>query len=281
MVSPLRPLRALAVAVAVFAAADLSASRNVVEAAAAKAARDDSGGLQEVRQRVIQSMLPGNATSAQAAARQLAAQLCPNGSWPDIDYHEFRRAGWPMVQHLVRVEQMAAAWRGSNASTPPVAGAAQAELLGNTTVALELWLNNDWKNPNWYDNEIGVPREMGRIGLLLAPDALSAQDGAKMTEIMARADWKGRGTVQSPQWTGANLLDMLRIQIHRGLFTNDTALVAQAFTRSFADVVPHSQSGESIQVDHSFHQVNFHCSARQCRPVYPSPDIRLPRSYSV
>jgi hypothetical protein len=79
-----------------------------------------------------------------------------------------------------------------------------------------------------YDNEIGVPRAMSQIALLLtAPGAppLPTVDGAKMTAIMARADWKGSGNASNPQWTGANLLDMLLVQVYRGLFTRDAALV--------------------------------------------------------
>ena len=79
-----------------------------------------------------------------------------------------------------------------------------------------------------YDNEIGVPRAMSQIALLLtAPGVppLPTGDGAQMTAIMARADWKGNGNATNPQWTGANLLDMLLVQVYRGLFTRDAALV--------------------------------------------------------
>eukprot|EP01050_Picozoa_sp_SAG11_P023712 SAG11_NODE_4844_length_1749_cov_1.223030_1_plen_94_part_00 len=82
---------------------------------------------------------------------------------------------------------------------------------------------------------------MGEIALLLQlrrpppagpppppPPPLSAADGAKMVAIMRRADWEGGGTVSKPKWTGANLLDMLRIQLHRGLFTNNATLVRRA-----------------------------------------------------
>jgi hypothetical protein len=206
------------------------------------------GDMAIVKQRLTASMLASSAkqqAAAVKAAETLANQLLPNGTFPDIDYHEFRRAGWPMVAHLGRVTTMAAAWRGSNGSS----SASLAPLLANTMSALDVWLTNDWKNPNWYDNEIGVPRQMGNIGLLLQP-ALSAADATKMTEIMARADWKGSGTVKDPKWTGANLLDMLKIQIHRGVFANDSSVVAQGFCRSFEAVVT-SQAIKKVY-DHTF-----------------------------
>lgn len=210
------------------------------------------GDMSTVKSRLLSGLLPSQATEPAAikAAQTLAAELLPNGTWPDIDYHEFRRAGWPMVGHLTRVSTMAAAWRGgSNVSSNPE----MPSLLASTKLALDLWLKNDWKNPNWYDNEIGVPRQMGNIGLLLQP-ALSLAESSKMEEIMSRADWKGSGTVANPKWTGANLLDMLRIQIHRGLFVSSTSLVQQGFARSFAAVAHKHQNEDSIMVDNSFHQ---------------------------
>jgi hypothetical protein len=208
-----------------------------------------------VRARLIASMVapPGSSSQKAAvkAAEVLARELLSNGTFPDIDYHERRRAAWPMIAHLTRVQSMAAAWRG--AGTNASSRAQLSPLLAKTLSALNVWLVNDWQNPNWYDNEIGVPRLMGNIGLLLHP-ALPARNGTKMAEIMSRADWRGGGSVAKPRWTGANLLDMLRIQIHRGLFCNDSALVAQGFARSFAAVAPHHQNGESVMVDHSFHQ---------------------------
>lgn len=66
-----------------------------------------------------------HALHRQTAAAALAAKLLPNGTWPDIDYHDFRRADWPMTAHLARVVQISAAWRGGNASLPPTGGAAQ------------------------------------------------------------------------------------------------------------------------------------------------------------
>ena len=194
---------------------------------------------------------PERLAAARVVASQLGAALRPNGSWPDIDYHDFRRAEWPMVTHLDRVAQMAAAWRGANASAPVDSGAGQAALLQGVTKALELWLAHDWKDPNPYDQSIGVPRPMGKIALLLSPNASAAgvlprADVAAIVKILDGARWEGS--------TGANLLDLLLIQIYRGAFTRDVALLKEAFEHSFAAIARHHQHEESIQVDNSFHQ---------------------------
>ena len=207
--------------------------------------------LDVVRQRVVQSMLlaESDLASAREAAAALGRALRPNGTWADIDYHDFRAAGWPMEEHLSRMVSMAKAWRGSSASAPVDGGTAQATLLTDTTRALEAWLLHDWKN-TWYDNMISVPSNMGAAALLLSPpespEALSAPDGNKMVEIMARAHWA--------DYTGANLLNMLRVQVYRGVFAHNSTVVAQAFARAFQDVCHHHQDKESIQADNSFHQ---------------------------
>lgn len=218
---------------------------------AVKASSTADNDINAIAVRLAQKLLPGELelAAARSAASKLAKSLRQNGTWPDIDYNDFRVAEWPMMRHLDRVVQMAAAWRGFNASAIVDDGPAQAALSNGTTRALKLWLLHDWKNPNWYDNEIAVPRAMGQIALLLSPNGhamLSRAEGAEMVEIMARAQWK--------RYTGANRLDMLLIQIHRGAFTRNTTVLSQGFAESFASVTRHHQHEESIQHDNSFHQ---------------------------
>ena len=88
-------------------------------AAAAASTVGDDNDTELVKQRLVAAMLPTPAGEPAAikAAHTLAAALESNGTWPDIDYHEFRRAGWPMVAHLGRVRTMAAAWRGASNAT--------------------------------------------------------------------------------------------------------------------------------------------------------------------
>ena len=194
---------------------------------------------------------PVHLAAARANATRLGAALRPNGSWPDIDYHNFQRAEWPMVTHLDRIVQMATAWRGDNASAHVDTGPGQVALLRNVTTALKLWLAHRWTNPNPYDQSIGVPRPMGKIALLLSPNAsaegiLSRTDVETIVDIMKGARWEGA--------TGANLLDVLLIQIYRGAFTRDVVLLKEAFNLSFSAVARKHQHKESIQFDNSFHQ---------------------------
>ena len=104
-----------------------------------------------LNRRLVQPLLPAaaNASAAVAAAQALAATLRPNGTFPNINYDVVRgRAG-----HLSLCQQLAAAWRGPNASEPAPSGPAQAALLGKITLALELWLAHDYQDPNWVSTQ--------------------------------------------------------------------------------------------------------------------------------
>ena len=96
----------------------IMAALALLAAAAASTVGDDND-TELVKQRLVAAMLPTPAGEPAAikAAHTLAAALESNGTWPDIDYHEFRRAGWPMVAHLGRVRTMAATWRGASNAT--------------------------------------------------------------------------------------------------------------------------------------------------------------------
>lgn len=81
-----------------------------------------------------------------AAAAQFAASLLPNGTWPDIDYADKTRGAWKTDAHLSRVESMAQALAASSTS----GGEKNAVLLNATVSALGLWLEKDFRNPNWW-----------------------------------------------------------------------------------------------------------------------------------
>ena len=110
-----------------------------------------AGDMELVRARLVASMVapPGSSSQLAAvkAAEALARQLRPNGTFPDIDYQERRRAAWPMIAHLTRVQSMAAAWRGAGTNTS--SSAQLSTLLGKALLALNVWLAHDWRNPNW------------------------------------------------------------------------------------------------------------------------------------
>ena len=74
---------------------------------------------------------------------------------PEIDYQDKSRSGWSTSRHLSNVLLLARAYR-----------APQSELCGDPELraavlsSLDHWLENDYRNPNWWWNVIGTPRTL-------------------------------------------------------------------------------------------------------------------------
>jgi chondroitin AC lyase len=174
--------------------------------------------------------------------RTMAASLCLNGTWPDLDYSERKRAGWPLLKHLNRVTSMASAW-----ACPICTTHQDPQLLSATLVALRWWLQANPQDPNWYQMDIAVPREIGKTAVLLRNgSALTPSDAAAMLHMLLKAN--------PAKESGANQVDMYRIQVMRGVWQGNQTLVADAFARTFEDVRYFPQGGDSFMRDHSFHQ---------------------------
>ncbi|NLS91514.1 MAG: polysaccharide lyase 8 family protein [Planctomycetaceae bacterium] len=202
-----------------------------VLAQAVAAAADD---LETIRARVMAPLL---AAPEAKAAERLIDSLRPDGTWPDIDYTQDSRSAWSVPAHLSRVETLARAY---HASKSPLHG--DAHVLAATQKGLDAWLRLDPQNPNWWWNQIGVPRSILPI-LLLLDDDLSDEQRAGGLEILRRA---------KIGMTGQNLVWVTEITAGRGLLERDPELTAKAYAR-IAEEICVSLS-EGIQPDFSFHQ---------------------------
>ena len=92
-------------------------------------------------------------------ALQFARSLDPAGRWADLDYDSPARSGWPPQIHNNRLLAMAAA-----AGRPDVAEADRARLLDAAHRAFAWWIAHDYQCPNWWYNQIGVPKAIGTAG---------------------------------------------------------------------------------------------------------------------
>src|SRR5437773_1507168 len=119
-----------------------------------------------LRSRLIASVLPVSkedrdrlVESANNAARWIRA----DGAWADVDYADQSRSHWRSRTHLERILQLAKAYRinGQNKQ--------QLDLASNH------WLEHDYRNPNWWWNEIGTPEMLGEALNLMAPDLTPQQ----------------------------------------------------------------------------------------------------------
>jgi chondroitin AC lyase len=210
----------------------------------AAAGSSNSSGIAVVRARYVASILPPESAYAylDAEARKNAAALGADGSWPDIEYVAATRSAWRTADHLERVLSMAKAARIDRDSGHP-----DAALEGKTLLALKWWDDHDYRNPNWWWNEIGVPQMMGEIGNLML-DQIPQPELARMVTIMKRSDWR------RVPWTGANLTWGVGIEIARGCMENDPAALDEGFSRMYQEIKIVTQPQDGIEQDYSFHQ---------------------------
>jgi chondroitin AC lyase len=203
-----------------------------------------SADVAAVRARYVSSILPPESAYAflHEEAQKDAASLGPDGSWPDIDYTASARSAWVTGDHLERVLSMA-----KSARIDRDAGHPDAELEGKILLALKWWDDHDYRNPNWWWNEIGVPQLMGEIGNLML-DQIPQPELARMVTIMKRSNWR------RVPWTGANLTWGVGIEIARGCMENDSAALTEGFSRMYEEIRIVTQPEDGIEQDYSFHQ---------------------------
>lgn len=198
-----------------------------------------------IRERYVSSVLPTEplqANKLKGLARQYADELRPEGDWPDIDYQSVARSEWSAAEHLDRTLVMAkASALYRNAGHPDTA------LDAKVLLALRHWTSRDYQNPNWWWNQIGVPKAAGEIALLMQPP-LSRDEVSNVVEIMKRSDWR------SGPWTGANLTWGVAIEIVRGCLEENPDTVAEGYHRMYQEIRIASPGEEGIQQDCSFHQ---------------------------
>lgn len=102
--------------------------------------------------------------------------LLPDGHWADIDYQDQGRANWLPQQHIARLQDMTYAWASNLTATYH-----NATLLGRIHSALDFWLVNDFQCPNWWFNQISIPKSISDIYLLLTQANLNDKEIAKVS----------------------------------------------------------------------------------------------------
>lgn len=168
----------------------------------------------------------------------LAKSLKPDGSWADVDYANQDRGHWKAARHLERMRDLARACanpENAGEKTPP-------EIKAAAIRSLEFWLAKDFHNPNWWHNEIGVPRNVAECALLLEAD-LKPKTLKQCLKIVSRA---------KIGMTGQNRVWKSGIVFLRALLENDVNLADKAKNEIFDQLKV--TASEGIQADWSFHQ---------------------------
>jgi chondroitin AC lyase len=190
--------------------------------------------LNRYREYLLQTLKP-NATEID----YWITTLDQEGQWPDINYQDPERANWKVAKHLERVRDLATAW-----VSPKSRHYHNKDLVKKTGIALDHWLAKRYQNSNWWHNQIGVPRHMRDI-LVLIRDNLSAEQFDQGLEVLGQHRLMENGG-------GANLIWSADLGLHFGALAGDEKLIARCRDLVVNEIIIHH--GEGIQPDHSFHQ---------------------------
>lgn len=170
-------------------------------------------------------------------AAQYVRTLRADGRWADLDYASRARSGWPPATHWTRMLAIAAA------AGAPGAAADRAAFDAAEHRAFAFWIRHDFICPNWWYNQIGVPKLAATTALLLGDELAPAEKRYLIGTLMPRA--KIGMTGQNRVWLAGNTLMF-------ALLTDDLPLVRQASATIWGEVAATTQEG--IQPDDSFHQ---------------------------
>ena len=169
--------------------------------------------------------------------RLLDAYDWENGCWTDIDYTAQDRGRWPATLHVTRMYALAKLykypgqkWEGSDRLH---------DLLHS---AMAWWFRNMPVCPNWWHNDIGVPKKMTAV-LLMLRDELSPEEIAGGLKVLERSKFGMTG--QNKAWLAGN-------NLMKGLLIDDEALVIKAKEQIAEEI--YVTDSEGIQRDWSFHQ---------------------------
>ncbi|MHB1034809.1 MAG: polysaccharide lyase 8 family protein [Pirellulales bacterium] len=207
-----------------------------------RAAEATTTGVQTVRRRILETLIPTPDARRDVAgrARRLVRALQPDGLWPDVDYTDRDPASWKPSAHARNLVTLAKAYRAPGQDL-----AGNAELLAKIRTAFDAWVRLDPRCPNWWYNEIGVPMMIGDFAILMGDD-LSAPQRAAAVEILKRSKWA--------RWTGQNLVWGTSVQIVRGCLEDSPAVVREAYDRMYREIRIAADGEEGVQADYSFHQ---------------------------
>jgi chondroitin AC lyase len=159
------------------------------------------------------------------------------GCWKDIDYADMNRGRWPSTLHVTRMYSLAKLYVAGNARWK-----SSQDISRLLHSAMAWWFENMPKCPNWWHNDIGVPKKLTAV-LLMMRGELSAEEIAGGLKVLERSKF-GR-TGQNKVWLAGN-------NLMKGLLIDDEVLVIKA--RDFIAEEMCLTDEEGIQKDWSFHQ---------------------------
>ena len=171
------------------------------------------------------------------AVDKYMASIKDDGSWPDINYKDKSRSQWAPSYHPTRIQSLVKVYK-----TPTSKHYMSKELSKVIHKAMDYWFKAGHVCPNWWYNEIGVPRLMGPA-VVLIEDELTPEELREAIKVMANSTLRQTG--QNKIWQAGNVLI-------RGMLQKDEALIRQSRDSIVSEIF--MSTSEGLQPDFSFHQ---------------------------
>lgn len=163
--------------------------------------------------------------------------LRTDGSWMDINYNDKKRSGWEPRLHPERILEMVKAF-----INPKIEYYKSASLERTIRSAMNYWFNAGLKCPNWYYNEIGVPRTMG-TAFILFDEYLTSDERSDAIKLMCNSKFGMTG--QNKVWLAGNVM-------MKAVLMNDSQLLQKSRDIIVSEITKGGVEG--IKDDWSFHQ---------------------------
>lgn len=164
-----------------------------------------------------------------------------DGSWSDINYQDKTRSGWKVKEHAERLLPMCRFYRVLISEKKH---AEANELLTQIKRGLQYWADLNPISPNWWHNQVGVPKTLGNA-LVLVWDELSAPLQNQIMEVLFKQHVRFGMTGQNKVWKAGNMLI-------RALLSNDVDMLKEARNTIASEIKTGQEEG--IQKDWSFRQ---------------------------
>ncbi len=193
----------------------------------------DPKAVDMVTNEVYQKKIP-----ADAHVNQLFSSFnMATGKWDDINYADTKASGWEPKNHAERILLLTSLYKNSGSKYY-----LQNDLKKLLHRSLNFWFDANLVCKNWWYNEIGVPKTLGPVFIMLKAE-LSEDEIKGAVAVLNRSTIKMTG--QNKVWLAGNVL-------YKAILLKDENLAKTAREAILSELKISGEEG--IQIDYSFHQ---------------------------
>ena len=168
----------------------------------------------------------------------LLKKQADDGSWPDINYSDTKQSNWSPIIHANRIFELTKAYINPLSSFYHNPEFSQA--IHN---AIGYYHLMDPVSKNWWYNEIGIPKTLGPVYLMIENELTEKEKEDAINIVMSKSQFKMSG--QNKVWLAGNIYI-------KALLAHNLKLARQACDTIVSEITTGNYEG--IKADFSFHQ---------------------------